>query len=175
MTAARLILHARDRINCGAYADIFRPPGEAAVYKLFVSNRHQTTMTQGLTNPAENERRRAVFESECAAYEIAAQDSFLREHVPASFRRIAVSDVLDGDASAAAAYLRNCCYSVEYIDGVARKLGGVPALPHIEMAVWAFRRAGILHMSDASVFFADDPRRFKFIDFAVKEFLPPSW
>jgi hypothetical protein len=48
-------------------------------------------------------------------------------------------------------------------------------LPHIGDALRAFQRAGIAYTTDASVFFAEDPQKFKFIDFAVEAFAPPAW
>jgi hypothetical protein len=175
MTKSGVILDVRDRIGFGAYADLFRPSGEPLVYKLFISVRHETNVRLGLTDPKDNDRRQQVFESECRAYEIAAREPSLHAHIPGSFRRCEIADVRQAGESVAALYLTDCCYTIEYIDGIAQKLGTVALLPHIAEAERAFHRAGIRHTSDASVFLAEDPQPFKFIDFAVDELPPPSW
>ena len=69
-----MILDMNDVIGSGVYADIFRPSAGPLVYKLFIGFRHHTTVSQGLTAPEDDPLRRKNFESECLAYEIAAQD-----------------------------------------------------------------------------------------------------
>ena len=64
---------------------------------------------------------------------------------------------------------------MEYIEGEAAKLRAVDRLAHIREAHSAFHRAGIAHTTDASVFFAEDPQKFKFIDFAVEALPAPPW
>lgn len=172
---ANIILDTNDRIAFGVYADIFRPSEGVLVYKLFIGFRHDTTVSQGITDPEDDHRRRKTFDSECRAYEIAAQDAFLRDHIPHSFRRCEIADVIDYNESVAADYLLPCCYGMEYIEGEAAKLRAVDRLAHIREAQSAFHRAGIAHTTDASVFFAEDPQKFKFIDFAVEVFPPPPW
>lgn len=170
-----MILDMKDAIDFGAYADIFRPSGGSLTCKLFISVCHETNVKQGLTDPEDHRRRETTFESECRAYETAAHDPFLRAHIPHSFRRCAIADVIGHGESVAANYLLGCCYAMEYIEGSAAKLVMVKHLPHIGEALRAFRRAGIAYTTDASVFFAEDPQKFKFIDFAVEAFPPPSW
>jgi hypothetical protein len=172
---AKIILYIDDLIDSGVYADIFRPSGGALAYKLFVGVRHHTTVSQGLTDPKDGYRRQKTFDSECRAYEIATQDTLLRRHIPDSFRRREIADVLEYGKSVGANYLLPCCYAMEYIAGIAAKLWEVEHLSHIKDAQKAFHLVGIDHTSDASVFFAKDPAKFKFIDFAVEVFPPPSW
>lgn len=170
-----MILDMNDAIDFGAYADIFRPSGGSLACKLFISVRHETNVKQGLTDPEDHRRREMTFESECRAYETAAQDPFLCAHIPHSFRLCAIADVIEYGESVAANYLLGCCYVMEYIEGRATKLEMVKHLPHIGEALRAFQRTGIAYTTDASVFFAEDPQKFKFIDFAVGAFPPPSW
>jgi hypothetical protein len=168
-----LILRTEDLIASGAYADIFRPPGSKLAYQLFVSGKHPTTASQGLTRPEDDERRRKTFISECEAYDRVTQDPFLRHHTPHSFGRCTVADVLRSTKSVADLYMLDHCYVMEYIEGNAKKLGECPvdSCPdHIERALNAFRNIGIFHLIDTSVFFLDDPDNFKFIDFAIEEF-----
>lgn len=96
-SGANIILDTDDQIAYGVYADIFRPSGGALVYKLYTGFRHHTTASQGLTDPEEDYRRRKTFDSECQAYEIAAQDAFLRDHIPDSFRRCEIAGVFEYD------------------------------------------------------------------------------
>jgi hypothetical protein len=97
-----MILDMNDAIDFGAYADIFGPSQGPLVCKLFSSVRHGTNVKQGLTNPQDHRRRERTFASECRAYEIAAQDPFLREHVPHSFRRCDIAGVVEHGESVAA-------------------------------------------------------------------------
>ncbi|MGA8870285.1 MAG: hypothetical protein WB460_04055 [Candidatus Acidiferrales bacterium] len=171
----RIMLDINDTIDRGVYADIFRVSEGPLVYKLFIGFRHDTTVSQGLTDPEDDHRRRKTFESECRAYEIAAQDAFLRGHIPGSFRRCEIADVVEDGKSVAADYLLACGYAMDYIEGFAAKLRTVGHLAHIREAEQAFHRAGIAHTSDASIFIADDPEKFTFIDFVVEAFPPPPW
>jgi hypothetical protein len=172
-----IVLDMNYWVSDGAYGDIFKLPEGNLVCKLFIGCRHKTNVNQGLINPKDDHYRQRTFDSECRAYEIASQDVFLREHIPASFRRCKISDVLEYDESVAGNYLLDCCYVVEYIDSNAppAKLRAVAGLSHIEEALTAFDRVGIAHTSDASVFFAEDPQKFKFIDFAVEAHPFPHW
>lgn len=167
-----MILSIENRINFGAYADIFRAPDDLA-YKLFASGQHPTNVRQNLTRPKDDQRRRNTFHSECAAYRLAGQDPYLRNHVPRFAGQFQIQDVIDGDRSVAHNYMRDCCYAMEYIAGTPTKLGSYPSdscPAHINKALSAFRDAGIHYLKDASVFFPDDPENFKFIDFATEEF-----
>jgi hypothetical protein len=172
---ANIILDTENQIASGVYADIFRPSGGALVYKLFIGFRHHTTVSQGLTDPEDDYRRWKTFDSECRAYEIATQDAFLRNHIPDSFRRCEIAGVFEYGESVGANYLLPCCYAMEYIGGTAVKLRAAGQFSHIREAQSAFHRVGVAHTSDASVFFAEDTQKFKFIDFAVETFTPPPW
>lgn len=163
---ANIILDTNDRIDCGVYADIFRPSEGRLVYKLFIGFRHDTTASPGIDRSGKDDHR---------AYEIAAQAAFLRDDIPHSFRRCEIGDVTEFGESVADDYLLPCCNCMEYIEGAAAKLRAVDQLAHIREPQSAFHRAGIAHTTDASVFFAEDPQKFKFIDFAVEAFLPPPW
>jgi hypothetical protein len=64
---ANIILDTNDRIAFGVYADIFRASEGVLVYKLFIGFRHHTTVSQGITDPEDDHRRRKTFDSECRA------------------------------------------------------------------------------------------------------------
>jgi CubicO group peptidase (beta-lactamase class C family) len=55
---ANIILDTNDRIAFGVYADIFRASEGVLVYKLFIGFRHHTTVSQGITDPEDDHRRR---------------------------------------------------------------------------------------------------------------------
>jgi len=111
---ANIILDTDDQIASGVYADIFRPSGGALVYKLFIGFRHHTTVSQGLTDPEDDYRRRKTFDSECRAYEIAG--------------------VFEYGAKASA--------PMEYIEGTAAKLRAVEQFSDIREAQSASHRVG---------------------------------
>jgi len=168
-----MILKMKDRIGFGAYADIFWAPAETHAYKLFASGQHPTNLSQGLTRPEDDNRRRSTFLSECEAYRRAEQHPYLRNHIPSFPGPCVIQDVMDSAQSVAHHYMLDHCYAMEYISGVPEKLGGYPTgfrPKHLEDALTAFHEVGICHVKDASVFFLNDPDNFKFIDFAIEEF-----
>ena len=88
-----------------------------------------------------------------------------------------MADVTDSGASVSDRYMFTDCYVMEYVEGVARKLGEFPAEcrpDHVEKALQAFHEACIHYLIDASVFFPRDPDNFKFIDFGVEQY-PAIW
>ena len=166
-----MILKSADITGRGAYADIFRRPGDIIAYKLFVSGRHSKKLAQELNRQEDDDdRRRKTFCSQCKAYQIAAADSFLSQHIPNFHGPRTIQAVLDGAHSIADQYMLNHCYAIEYINGKDTKLGAVAGLAHIVKALKAFHDAGIHHLIDASVFMPEDPQNFKFIDFALEEY-----
>lgn len=168
-----MILRMEDKFDSGAYADIFRAPGEILVYKLFVGGQHPTNVSQSLTRREDDHRRRNTFLSECAAYDRAGLHPYLRHHIALLADRYVIENVTDGARSVAHQYMLDHCYAMEYISGSARKFGQYPSdsrPEHIQKALRTFYEAGICHLIDASVFFPDDPDNFKFIDFAIEEF-----
>jgi hypothetical protein len=174
---ASVILKVNQKIACGAYSDVFRGADGKVVYKVFTSNQHPTNVSQDLTSPEDDARRRKTFLSECEAYRRASEHPFLRKHIPQFFRPCTVEDVRDSSGTIANLYLLDHCYALEYIAGRDTKIGElrIGGLPdHIEAALKAFAEIGIGHVIDASVFLADDPKNFKFIDFAIEEF-QPEW
>lgn len=163
-----MILRIENKISGGAYADIFLK--ENLVYKLFLSGRHPENMSQGLDRKQDDERRHNTFLSECEAYECANAHALLCQHIPRFYGSCTIEDVRNANCSVAYQYnLTDCCI-MEYVNAEPRKLGVIRDLEHIRTALKAFREAGIHYTIDASVFMADDPQHFKFIDFAIKEF-----
>ncbi len=168
-----MILRMEDKFDFGAYADIFRAPGEMLAYKLFLSGQHPTNVSQRLTRPEDAHRRSNTFLSECEAYRRAGQHPYLRDHIARFADRYVIQDVTDCARSVAHHYMLDHCYAMEYIKGAARKIGEYPkgSRPeNIQKALNSFYEAGICYLEDASVFFPDDPHNFIFIDFAIQEF-----
>jgi hypothetical protein len=165
-----MILTIENKINGGASADIFRI--ENRVYKLFLSGTHPENISQRLTRPEDEDRRHKTFLSECGAYEVATEDDFLKQHIPQYYGRCAIDDVQESGRSIGSHYNLRDCYIFEYIDARSPQkwLGIDPGLKHIEKARQAFRAVDIQYTHDACVFLAEDPKRFKVIDFAMREF-----
>jgi hypothetical protein len=158
----------------GVFADLFLSDDRKLIYKVFVGPKHPS---KGY--PIDDEqRRRQTFEAECHAYSIAMQYPDLSQHVPRFFERVNIEDILSSqNTSARGEYLIDCSYRMEFIDGgEPEKIGACrSAYPYIEQAERAFKQAGVRYMQDCSVFFPNDERNFKFIDFAVQEYAPPDY
>ncbi|HYW45780.1 MAG TPA: hypothetical protein VE959_23145 [Bryobacteraceae bacterium] len=158
----------------GVFADLFLSGDRKLIFKVFVGPGHPS---KGYAH-AEEQRRRNTFGAECKAYVIASRDSALSPHVPQSFERPEIEDVLDNrGGSVRGEYLVDCCYCMEFIDGgQPEKIGSCrSAYPHIERAEIAFKTANIRYMADCCVFFPHDEQNFKFIDFAVEDFPLPDY
>ena len=169
-----MVLRIQERFATGAYADIFRPPPGATVYKVFASAKHSKNVGQGPNRLEDDERRHNTFISECRAYELVAHDPFLTSHIPQFLGPCVISDITDAAGkSILDCYIPDHCYAMEYIEGPAIKLGSIPVEgypDHIKAALRAFYSAGVRHLSDVSIFSPSDPTSFKFIDFATEEF-----
>ncbi len=167
-----MILQTKDIVGAGAYAEIFRQPGDVVVCKLFINGTHQTNARQGLNRPEDEVRRKQTFDSQCTAYQLAGKDPYLRLHVPRFHGACRIQDVHDASGkSVAHRYLLAHCYAIDYVGGSETKLGGLEQrFEHIRNAEGVFRSLGIRHLIDASVFAPEDPVNFKFIDFAMEEF-----
>lgn len=69
-------------------------------------------------------------------------------------------------------FLLDCCYAIEVLGGIetktasARQFSEFEKYPHITKAVSRFAEIGI-EVIDSSVFNAEDPEHFKFIDFEL--------
>lgn len=165
-----MILYQAKFLSEGAFADVFVGESNDRVLKIFASPTH----VKKRHPPNDEKRRRDTFESECAAYEIAASQTELSRHVPTFYGRVPVTDVIGRDGkSVKDQYLLDCCYEMERVFGDPPvKIGACPDdfYPHIAAARTTFISAGIYHIGDSSVFFADDAERFIVIDFATREY-----
>jgi hypothetical protein len=168
-----MILKTQEIIGTGAYADVFRPPLGATVYKVFAGPKHPKNSGPGPNRPEDDERRDNTFASECRAYELVSADPSLRVHIPRFLGRRVISDIVDvAGKSVLEYYIPDHCYAMEYIEGKAIKLGNIPderRADHINATLSAFCAAGVQHLTDLSIFLPDDAQNFKFIDFAISE------
>ena len=172
-----------DQTRRGGFAEVFLRPRERLAYKLFRSQRHPDRLLVGARpGSADDERkelpdvfRRAIFQDEVTACQIAARTPALKRYVPRFFGVVPVESVSDGTGSDLSQYyLPSCCYCLDLIDGHAEKLD--PSKPHVARLVEEFYAAEI-DIGDSSCFFQDDPSRIKIIDFATARFewLPAFW
>ena len=155
------------KLGEGVYAVVYEVEGRAL--KLFKRNPQ--------VPPRQTEEgRRRVFHHQCQAYERASNDPFLRDHTATYYGPVGVDDVVDTDGSSAKdQYLLDCCYAMETLavtenreskTASALSLAEFERYPHIREAANRFAEMGI-EFRDSSVFDADDPERFKFIDFEL--------
>jgi hypothetical protein len=165
-----MILQLTRRINGGAYSDIFRSEDKQRVFKLFISDNHRTNTCQSLKPDVELIRR--TFQSECWAYGLAHQHSYLTKHVPAFYGTVPVVDIIDSNGkSLSNQYLLDFCYSLAFVHGPAEKLSAyLGTSAHVDELARAFNEKGIRYFRDASVFNPNDGETFKVIDFAMEEF-----
>ena len=56
-----MVLRTENRIETGAYADVFRPPDDTLVYKLFISGHHPRNVSQNLSRPEDDDRDEGLF------------------------------------------------------------------------------------------------------------------
>jgi hypothetical protein len=168
-----MILEIANKVACGAYGHIFQSPSKLLAYKLFLSGHHPASVSQSLTSPEHETRRRNIFLSECDAYKRAAKHPLLCTHIPKNFQIYVIEDVIDLDRSVADLYKLDCCYAMEFIEGTFTKLRPhaiVDQPDHIKNVLKAFTEAGIFYLEDASIFCRDDPENFRIIDFATRDF-----
>ncbi len=163
------VLYLAHRFATGGFADLFSPPGANCVFKLFKC-RDQS----GLPDPLEKDyslMRRAVCDSEIAAYCLLQSHADLARHAPKFFGRTTVSDVLNSEGhSTKHDYLLDCCYSMSRIEGQDEKIsGGREDLPHVAQLLGRFRQIGISYLLDCSAFFLGDPNRICLIDFGIED------
>ena len=113
-----MILKMENKINGGAYADIFL--NENRFYKLFLSARHPQNISQGLDREQDDERRHNTFLSECEAYKCANAHPLLHQHIPKFYGSCTIQDVYNDNKSVADQYNLEDCYVMEYINAEHR-------------------------------------------------------
>lgn len=159
-------LRIHQKIGSGVYADVFVVDFKA--YKLFKA---------GPEVPPRQTKagRRRVFESQCEAFRLASNDLWLRNHVATLHGCCVIEDVLDGmGTSIGAEYLLDCCYVLEQIGPgeidfkVTAEWVVAQGGAHLQEAFERFERIGV-SVLDSSVFYYDDPERFKFIDIEMRD------
>jgi hypothetical protein len=153
-----------DRIGSGAFADIFSPaPGDTA-FKLF--RRIKEGALAGVAP--------FVFRAEVAAYEIAQNNQYLRDHSVAFYGQVGVSAVVDRRGrNIGSRYWLDLCYAMQRLpdDPEERKFGSFfndAEGDSMQLLERAFEDAGIKHLGDASVLHWRSGRPV-LIDFAVSD------
>ena len=111
---------------------------------------------------------RAVWDTECEAFEIVGRDPKLAQFMPDGFRRLNVAAVYDTSGQEISErFLLDCAYRMARIAGNDVKIGGVleKKSPMAEV-LGRFERAGVKHLWDGSVFIPGKDAYFTFIDIA---------
>lgn len=140
-------------LNRGAFATLFEISPDVVV-KLFrkkyldnLDRPHDPKVAECIV--------RAAYDCECKAYEILKEDPLERPLVDHYLTRVKATDVIDSNGqSVAFDYHLDCAYSMRQIKGEPIKWGELkPALSVQAMEIACrWKRLGVHHLSDASVF-----------------------
>ncbi len=155
------------RLGSGVYADVFAIENKA--YKLYKSGPE-------IPPRQTKEGRKRVYACQLEALKLSCQNVWLKDHVAKLYGACTIDDVLDQTgASVRDAYLLDCCQILELIDPneIACKVtteGLRDNNEHLRKAMRRFDGLGIA-AKDSSVFWPDDPARFKFIDIEMRDCL----
>jgi hypothetical protein len=146
---ASIILDTNDRIALGVYADTFRPSEGVLVYKLFIGFLHHPTVSQGITDPEDDHRRRKTCDSNAGLTR-----SLRRTHSSATTFpiRFGAAKLPTSSITTKASPPTTCSPAAMAwnIEGEAAKLTAVDQLAHIMEAQSAFHRVGIAHTTARS-------------------------
>jgi hypothetical protein len=156
------------KVNFGAFADVFELLPNKVV-KLFrrlplacVDRAYDAQAAECIV--------RAVWDSECLAYELALSDPRERQFVEQYLQRVRVADVISaGGQSAATSYHLDCAYVMRHMAGRPTKWGQLESSLRgqaIELEK-RWTRLGIRHFTDAGVF--GDGAIESVIDFAMAD------
>ena len=166
-----LTLRMQNRIGFGVFSTVFRHPENGRVYKLFKERDENDQL--GDLGDQEPILRRAAFNSEVSAYEIAMSIPSIRPLVPTFYGQVVVDKVLAVDGSDISdRYLLDCCYVIDFVEGPApakftREIAAQHA--HLQTLTATFEAHGINHWHDGAVFHAANPANTKVADFALKD------
>lgn len=155
------------KFNQGAFSTLFRDDASTRAYKLFFSYRADR-------NIIPDKARRAAFNSEVNAYEIAMRDHCLRQRVPLfhGIQRVARVIEQDGpqEVDRCDLFLQDCCYEMELIHASPQKwsLSLTQTDPELVAIQERFIERGIRYLDDTSLFWLPD-RTFRVIDFGVRD------
>jgi len=153
--------HENEKLYHALYSDIFA--AEDRVYKLF----------KKYNDPNFDDRSRTKFTAQCDAYVRAAGDTIIGRHVAEYYGACSVERVLDADGvDVTNRYFLDACYGIERLYGPDLKVNDEEILSNCAYVFEIRRRFedfGI-DTSDSSVFFFNDPDRFKLIDFETRAY-----
>jgi len=149
-----------------------RKSGEYSIVSSFCGRAYKLFRSKPEVPPRRmKEGRREIFLRQCEAYRVASSFVYLAKHIPAYFGTITIDDVIgESGESIKDDFLLDCCYVTEQLDGAEYKVTAANVLenyPHVAEERKRMENYRIRTM-DASVFYADDPERFKIIDFEME-------
>jgi hypothetical protein len=152
----------------GAFGDIFSSE-DNTIIKLF--RRQQVTHNSTEDASDHDVVLRAVWDAECAAYEMLAGRSELARYTPRYFGRLRISDVLnESGESVGEEYLLDCAYRLQRVPGRDVKVGwlqGEAIFPKVDAFLDLLNEIGIRHPYDSSVFVPGVETEFTVIDVAT--------
>lgn len=155
------VLNTKNTLGEGAFGVVLRSGDGSRAYKLFRR-----------VGDKPGEYGRLLFESELRAYQIAHSDTRVARHVPAFYGGATIEKLIDPERGDLSEHFHlEHCIVMERIHGEDRKLGphGGDRHPHVCRIVDRLHRVDVLFTEDISVFFRDDPDKFKIIDFGMRD------
>ena len=165
-----MILQINKPPKAGYFSHVFFTEDNRVV-KLFLKKEGAAFTAEAPQNPDDNiVVSRAVWESECEAYELVTKMPTLVELIPRYFKREIIKDVIGKSGqSIASSYILDCAYSLEYIPGSDFKVNEYrgPLRDEITSAVERLRQAGVNYVHDASVIIDPNGSIFRLIDFGT--------
>jgi len=164
----------------GAYAIVFIKNGRAL--KLFKSYNHphlDGTGKEEISADRTNEYRKRVYQTEVDAYNLIKDSGLLKKFTPLFYGPISITKVIDNGKDISDQFLLDCCYEMEYIEGIAEKLNIIHGNSEILLPleknlgfslheiIKEFVKLGVHYTKDSSAVYGD--KVFKIIDFATKD------
>ena len=164
----------------GAFAVVLINKGTKTAIKLFKSYDHPQLNGTGKQEIGEfktHEYHTKVFETEIKAYELVQQSELLKKYTPQYYGTTSVVKITENGNDITHQFLKNCCFSIEFIDGYEKKVSLIrndtALLNYLENnlglnlaeIIKEFNRLGINYLTDSTAIFNDN--EFKIIDFGT--------
>jgi hypothetical protein len=166
-----LVLSMQHVIGFGAFSVVFRHPNSGTIFKLFRERDENNQL--GDLGDHEPVLRRAAFDSEVAAYQIAMESDDIRPLVPTFHGSVVIDQVLGVDGmDISHQFLLECCYIIDFVEGAApvkftTAMANLHA--HLQAAIVKFEANEIRYWYDGAVFHPAEPALTKIIDFALED------
>ena len=163
-----MILNRRDCISGKPWADVFHPPGDDRVYKLF----------KKIATDVEGRATHAMFSGECRAFELVSECPGTASYVP-SFAKVRIERVVDAQGcDVSAGYYLDWCYSTRFIAGSEEDAHVIDGYAWGKRLAAKLEEMGVNAWGDGSVFLAPDKSSGILIDITTRDArndYPDTW